>query len=619
MAKKIEETYKVLDQISHVLLRPGTYVGSNVPNTSQKWILSEDLKKMEQKEITYIPSFLKIFDEIITNSIDESKRNKKLDKIEVIVDLKENKITVKDNGVIPCVIHKELKKYVCEVIFGELMSGSNYDDTEQRDVAGLNGLGSKLTNIFSKEFSVRSADGKNEFFQVFKNNMKERSKPIVKKSTKRFTEISFSPDLKQFGLENIDLDHFKMIQKRVYDLAGTNHNIKMYFNGDLINFKSFQDYISTYSTDFYFEESKDKRWSIGISNSENGFQQVSFANSTETYDGGTHIDYILNQIITRLREFFLKKHKVDIKPSDIKSHIFLFANVIVINPSFSSQTKEKLITEPKFFGSEYKVSEKMIAWIMKSEILNSILDWIERKKEADENKLTRQLNKNISNAKVDKLIDAKGKERWKCSLMLFEGLSASSAFRKYRDSQLQGAFSLRGKFTNATDLTIKKLMANEEVVNMMSSIGLKIGEKANLKNLRYGRIIIMTDADYDGDSISGLLLNFFYQFWPELFENRIIYKSLTPIVVATNTKNKKQKISFYTQKEYSDWENKTNLKDWDIKYKKGLAALVDDEYEQIIKDPKLIAIKSSDFCAEKLEIWFGKNTEGRKKEIIENE
>ena len=143
MAKKIEDKYKVLDQISHILLRPGTYVGSNKPSTSLKWIFDDG--KMVQREITYIPSFLKIFDEVITNSVDEHQRNPKLNRIDVNIDLGKNKISVRDNGGIPIVIHKEHKQYVPEVIFGNLMSGSNYDDTEERTVAGTNGLGAKLS------------------------------------------------------------------------------------------------------------------------------------------------------------------------------------------------------------------------------------------------------------------------------------------------------------------------------------------------------------------------------------------------------------------------------------------------------------------------------------------
>jgi DNA topoisomerase-2 len=407
-----------------------------------------------------------------------------------------------------------------------------------------------------------------------------------------------------------------MIEKRVYELAACNTDLKIYFNGKLIQFKSFEDYVKLYVKDYFFETTKDKSWSIAISLSENGFQQVSYANSTETYDGGTHVDYIMNQIITSLREFFLKKHKVDVKPSELKNHIFLHLNSTIINPSFSSQTKEKLITEIKDFGYTFEVSGKLIAQILKSEIVHSILDWIQQKKNADDNKLQRELNKKLSKIKVEKLIDAKGKDRWKCSIGLFEGDSAISAFRKYRTPELMGAFALKGKFVNVSEMTNQKLVSNDEVVNLMASIGLKLGQEIDLKTLRYGRVLFYCDADSDGNSIVGLLINFFYKYWPEMFSRKMIYKVETPIVVAIPKSKTKKKILFYSQTEYNDWALVNDLKNFEIKYKKGLAALVDDEYQDIINSPRTTLITKDDLSEGSLDIWFGKNSDLRKTELL---
>lgn len=612
--KNIEDKYKVLDQISHVLLRPGTYVGSNKPNKSNRFIINKN--QIDTQEITFIPSFLKIFDEVIVNSIDEHKRNPKLNRIDVFVD--KEKITIKDNGGIPVIMHKKHKQYVPEVVFGNLMSGSNYNDGDKRKVAGLNGLGAKLANIFSEKFIITTCDGKKQFTQTYTNNMRKRNKASVKSSKLNKTEITFYPDFKQFDIDEIDEHHYKMIEKRVYDLAGCNPKINIYFNKKKINFKSFKDYVKLYKDDFIYEESKDKNWNIAISNSENGFQQVSFSNSTETYDGGTHLDYILNQIINELRMFFKKKHKYDVKPSELKQHIFIFINSTVINPSFSSQTKEKLITEVKDFGTEYKVSKALIQSIIKSEIIESVLDWINQKKIAEENKVQRKLNSKLSKIKVDKLIDAKGKTRWKCSLSIFEGDSASSSFRKFRTPELMGSFSLGGKFINVSDISNKKLVNNKEAVNLMAAIGLKLGKDVNIKDLRYGRILLYMDADTDGNSIAAQLMNFFYTYWPELFERKMIYKAETPIVVAQLKvkKGKGKKLLFYTNEEYQKWLSKADVKKWEIKYKKGLAALVDDEYKDIIQDPKLTLLEIDKGTKDLLNTWFGKSSDLRKKELL---
>lgn len=411
------DKYKKLTDREHVILRPSMYLGSMKPNTSERWLIEND--RMVLKQITVIPAFIKLFDEIITNSIDESKRNdSKLNQINVTIE--GEKITIYDNGGITVEKNNE-GEWIPEMVFSNMRAGSNFSDDEQRTWAGTNGVGSSCVNIFSKEFSISTCDGKNQFSQVFSDNMSKRTTPIIKKSKKNHTEISFTPDFEKFTMTGIDESHFKMLEKRVHDIAACNTSLKIYFNDKLINIKSFEDYIKLYTETYFCESKKDKSWSVGIALSENGFQQVSFANTTETYDGGTHVDYVLNQIITQLREFFLKKHKVDVKPSELKNHMFLFLDSTIINPSFSSQTKEKLITEAKDFGSTFEVSSKLVAQILKSEIVNSILDWIQQKKNAEDSKLQRDLNKKLSKIKVEKLIDAKGKDRWKCSIGLFEG------------------------------------------------------------------------------------------------------------------------------------------------------------------------------------------------------
>jgi len=609
--KTIEQKYQKLDHLEHVLLRPSTYIGSIKMNTESRYILNED-NKFKLSSIDNIPAFLKIFDEILTNAADESKRKgSKLNTIKVTID--NNKIIIMDNGGIPVVKHKEHKEWIPEMIFGTLMTGSNYDDTEEREVAGTNGYGVKLCNIFSKEFYISTCDGKKRFEQTFSNNMRDRTNAKITTSTKNHTIISYIPDYERFGLTSMDDNHLQLIKKRVYDIAGCNPKLKVFFNGEEIKIKTFQDYIKHYVDDCFYEE--DKRWSIGIAASNEGFQQVSFVNSTETYVGGTHVDYITNQIVSQLREYFAKKHKVDIKPSEIKQHIFLFINATIINPAFSSQTKEKLITEVKEFGSEYSISNKTIQLILKSEIVESILDWIQRKKDADENKLARDLNKNLSKLKVEKLIDAKSRERMKCELFIFEGDSANGAFRKYRNTDTQGSFCLRGKFINATELTTSKLVENNEVVNIIAALGLQLGQKPDLMKMRYGKIYFGCDADVDGSSIAGLLINFFFKYWPELFEHKMIYRLETPIVVAINHKTKKS-TNFYTQSEFDKWSQTINHKDYNIAYKKGLAALLDAEYADIIRTPNLTLIETDLKSKEYLNIWFGKDSELRKKELL---
>jgi DNA gyrase/topoisomerase IV subunit B len=608
-AAEISKKYEMLDEIQHVLKRPGMYIGSTKPHDTTEWLQNSE-GRFERKDVQYNPGFLKLFDEIVSNSVDESKRSDKLNQIHVTLNRSTGEISIWDNGGIPVIVHTELKVYIPEMIFSNLRAGSNFNDDESRIVAGTNGVGASLTNIFSKRFTVKTADGKNEFVQTFTENMSKKTDPKIKSTDKNFTEISYLPDFSRFGMTGIDEIHVEMIRKRLIDIAACNPQLKVQFNNEKFRFRTFKEYADLYIDGGFFEKSEN--WEIVVAPSTNGYQTISYVNSIETKDGGTHINSIQGQIVDRLRMMIYKKHKVDIKPNDIRNHMMLFVNCTIINPAFSSQTKEKLITEPKDFGSTHEISDRLIKQLFSSELVASILDWIERKKMAEERAELRKLNKNLSTAKILKLIDAKARDkRENCTLGIFEGMSALSAVRKFRDAQTFGAFPLKGKFLNVSEMKNTEIIKSEEVVNLMGSLGLRLGEDP--ENLRYGRILIYTDADPDGDAIAALLLNFFGRYWPELFDQGKIFRVLTPLVVA---KRGKEVLSFYTKDEYQDWESKTVTKHWDVEYKKGLAALEDDEYQEIISNPRAIQLNRDSMYKESLHTWFGGNSELRKQKLL---
>jgi DNA topoisomerase-2 len=635
MEKSVEEKYKKLDDIEHVLLRPGMYVGSTKPREEDVFFLTlreqeegegKPLRAMASRRVNYNPAFMKIFDEIISNSVDEHRRNPKLNEIRVRVDRDAGLVAIWDNGGIPVVKHAEYDQWVPELIFSNLKAGSNFDDTEDRLVAGTNGVGSTLTNIFSKTFRVRTSDGKNEFDQTFKNNMRDKGEAQVtpKKSKFGFTEISYTPDLARFSLKEIDADHAEMMRKRCLDLAACNPKLKIRFTlvaagtevEDVFSFAAFQDYCRMYTppeSKLFYEESG--RWKVGVATSEGSFSQVSYVNSVETKDGGSHVEYVVYQILNWLRERLKKKHKIDLKPQEIRNHVFLFVQADIVNPAFSSQTKEKLITEVRDFGSKWEPSEKLLKQIFDSEIIQRILDWAEQKAQAEERKKLRELNKLVGREKILKLIDAKATSgRYRCSLALFEGDSATSAFRKYRDPMLQGAFPLRGKVLNVAELAPIDAVKNHEIKSLLIATGLKMGEEP--KDLRYGKILIYADADPDGDSITGLLVNFFGRYWPELFKEQRILRVMTPLVVA---KKPGVTLPFYTHEEFDTWQAEQGareLKKWDIAYKKGLAALEDQEYKEIIQNPKMFAIVPGEDFRGVLDCWFAGNVKLRKDKIL---
>jgi DNA topoisomerase-2 len=608
--KSIEQKFRKLSDIEHVLLRPGMYVGSTKIRDDEVWLLSDE-KSLVKRKVTYNPAFLKIFDEIVSNSVDEHRRNPKLNEIRVKIDAEKGSISVWDNGGIPVVIHADHGEWIPEMIFSNLKAGSNFNDDEERLVAGTNGVGSTLTNIFSTTFRIRTCDGSNAFEQVFSQNMRDRTEPKIVKWKENFTEIFFIPDVSRFDMTAIDEDHVQMMRKRCLDLSACNPKLKIKFNNEIFKFTSFKEYCALFSDKVVYEEID--RWRIGFLPSNGSFEQVSFVNAVETRDGGTHVDYVTQQAVEWIRERVRKKHKVDLRPSEIRNHFFVLVQSDIVNPAFSSQTKEKLITEPRDFGSKCEISDKMLKLIFESEVVQRILDWAQQKALADERKQLRELNKNLAKGKVLKLIDAKARAmRHNCTLALFEGDSASSAFRKYRNPDSQGAFPLRGKFVNVAEVPSAKVIQNQEVKDLLTAIGLRMGEEP--KDLRYGKVLIYSDADPDGDSIAGLLINFFGRYWPEMFAQGRICRVMTPLVVA---KKKDQKMWFYTSAEFDAWQSKQkDIDKWDIAYKKGLAALEDDEYREIIQNPNLFEVRLEQNYKKILDAWFGPDPSIRKIKIM---
>jgi DNA topoisomerase II len=624
MSKNIEEKYKSLTDIEHVLLRPGMYIGSVVTEKTDKYILNKDTNKFELKSVDYNAGFIKLFDEIISNSVDESKReDTKLNTIKVIVSKLDNSIVVWDNGGIPVEMHKKEKKYVPELCFGRLRSGSNFNDDENREGVGTNGLGSVAANIFSTEFVVETADGKNKFKQSYSKNMSKQTKPVISNSFQHFTRITYIPDFERFGMTEIDDDAFSLIESRVYEVAGTNPNLNVYLNDKLIKIKSFKDYCMMFldnEGDLMFDETDDHKWSIGVAPSQNGFQNISFVNSVNTFMGGSHVEFILNQFIPEIREKVNKKYKTDILPGQIKNQICLFVNATVSNPKFSSQTKERMISEPSSFINPIKLTDKFITQICKSEIVNLITDWLEQKKNADEKKAEREANKVISKVKVEKLVDCKfagGLKKDLTSLTVVEGDSAGSGFRKFRNAFTQGMLSIRGKILNVRCASKDKIRANAEIQGIMAAMGLKFGispfEYRNGKlfkdNLRIHEIRIASDQDFDGYHISGLLINFFAYFWPELIKEHRLARIDTPILIARQGKKVEK---FYYQNDFDDWCKKNDLSKWEIEYNKGLGSLNDDDYKELVQTPNLYYYEFDDLAKEELDIWFGNDTEKRK-------
>lgn len=608
--KTVDERYRKLDEISHVLLRPGRYIGSIASHTAEVYVLNSDATKMESRTLTYCPALLKVFDEVISNSVDFSKTadGKHVTRIEVSIDRLTGSLSIMDDGGIVVQRHKEYDQYIPELIF-ELRAGTNFDDTEDSTLAGQNGEGGALTNIFSREFNVLTSDGKNQFFQRHTDNSRTKTVPSITPSKKHFTQISWIPDYEKFGMECLDQDNFDRLVKRVYDVAACNTNLKVFINGTQIKIKNFQAYVDMFVDESVYVEFPN--WKIGVAAAKDGFEHVSFVNGTETTIGGQHVHYITEQLVSSLREFFKKKHKVEVKPSEIRQHLMLFIDATIIRPRYSSQTKEDLITEIKNFGTSFEFPESTIKQILKSSVIKSVLDWVAAKEHAQLLAESRKLDKNLDKTNLRKIVkftDATEKvNRLECMLFICEGDSANNSILSARTPMI-GSYPLKGKPINAMDADLRDLMANKEFVDLLAVTGLKVGQKVTSpSDLRFGRLVSCSDQDSDGQHIFGLLTAMITKFWPEVIEMGMFYKFITPLLKVRVGKNE---LLFYTLDEFAQWEAKNLGVKYDIRYLKGLGSSTAKDFAGYFKDMEKHLIRVTIDSMKDLEVVdlvFGKS------------
>uniref|UniRef100_A0A182K2H0 DNA topoisomerase 2 n=1 Tax=Anopheles christyi TaxID=43041 RepID=A0A182K2H0_9DIPT len=605
--KSIEKIYQKKSQLEHILLRPDTYIGSIEMVKEPMWVYDKEANKMVQREITYVPGLYKIFDEILVNAADNKQRDPKMSTIKVEINQETNTISVWNDGHgIPVVMHKEEKMYVPTMIFGHLLTSSNYNDEEEKVTGGRNGYGAKLCNIFSTKFTVETASKqyKKCFKQSWGENMAKTTEPKIKEDFvgNDYTKITFSPDLSKFKMEKLDDDIVGLLSRRAYDVAASTRGITVYLNGQRVPVKTFKDYVELFLKDATDDvggqvkvcyESVNERWEVAVAISERGFQQVSFVNSIATTKGGRHVDYVADMIVKQLTEVLKKKNKggVTIKPFQVKNHMWVFINCLIVNPTFDSQTKENMTLQSKSFGSKCALSEKFITAVSKSGIVESVLQWAKFKAQTDLAKTSGSKKSKIKGIpKLEDANDAGSRNSLNCTLILTEGdsaktLAVSGLGVVGRDTY--GVFPLRGKLLNVREATHKQILENAEINNLIKILGLQYKKKYltmdDLKTLRYGKVMIMTDQDQDGSHIKGLLINFIHTNWPELLRLPFLEEFITPIVKAT--KKNGEELSFFSLPEFEEWKAETNNSHtYNIKYYKGLGTSTSKEAKEYFQN-----------------------------------
>jgi DNA topoisomerase II len=640
--------YKKKTPIEHILDRPDSYIGSREAHQEHRWVWSEETRRMEWREVTYNPGLYKIFDELVVNALDHvvrqaevADRAKRVTQIVVTVTPTEL-VVMNDGEGIPVTVHAEEKVMVPELIFGHLLTSSNYDDEEEKVVGGKNGYGAKLANVYSREFTVRTCDARILYEQTFTNNMRSIGKPVMKKcatGAKPFTEIRAVPEVERFfpGSSAIPADMLDVLRTRVVDAAAiaSANGCRVFLASAVggaaahIPIASFEQYARLFTEEGVpiFYERVGPRWEIAAVLSRHlhaealpDDRHISFVNGIFTRRGGKHVDAVGRTVLSAFCEGPGKK--LDLKPAQLKDALTFFVNATIVNPSFESQSKETLTTASNKFGSTFKVSETFVKRLAKEGGL------LEEAQAVLDAKLSREAKKvdgrkTSSVRGIPKLEDATWAGTAKsaeCTLILTEGDSAAStaiAGLKVVGRERFGVFPLKGKVLNVKDVSEEKKNDNEELTRIKKILGLQHGRKYTaVSQLRYGRVMIMTDQDVDGSHIKGLLINLFHTEWPALLELGFLCCLMTPLLKATRGA---KTLCFYSASEYDKWllaPESNGGRGWHVKYYKGLGTSTAVEAREYFTSMNTVDFEWDATANDSIDLAFNKKRSDDRKEWL---
>ena len=665
------DSIKVLKGLEAVRKRPGMYIGDTDDGTGLHHMVYE----------------------VVDNSIDEALAGFCKN---IIVDINEDgSITVKDDGRgIPVDIHKGEKKSAAEVIMTQLHAGGKFDHDSYKVSGGLHGVGVSVTNALSEKLELYiERDGK-KYFIEFKNGEAKAPLKVVGKSKSSGTEIKFLPSKKIFSSTKFN---FSIIQKRMRELAFLNkgikislndltqkkhRNIEFKFDGGIIEFVEFLDdqrekLINKNNKDLfrkpiYFEGIKNNvfvqcslKWNAGYNE-----DVYPYTNNIYQKDGGTHLLGFRNALTRIINKYtseqnLLKKNKVTLSGDDVKEGLTCVLSVKIPDPKFSSQTKDKLVSSEVRNIVENIVSEKLSIWFDQNPSISKII-LTKIIQAAVARDVARKARENVRRKGAldltglpGKLADCQNSKQDGTELFIVEGDSAGGSAKQGRNREYQAVLPLRGKILNtftevngsknngrSNDLRTKilsKMISSNEIVTLINALGLDPkDEEIDIKNLRYGKIIIMTDADVDGSHIRALLLTFFnnkpfnklieqghvYLAQPPLFKinkgSKGIYirdeKELESHIIKNSNNMKKLKKG---SKDYEKWiqfeKSKLNIQRF-----KGLGEMNPEELWSTTLNPEtrnLLQVQYSKNLQKDqdlIQILMGNNVAARKDFIVDN-
>lgn len=618
-----KKDWKKLNDFQHGRLRNEMYFGSR--DLHHQTVLGYGPKGAVPGEETWVPAVFTAFREVLDNALDECITHGHGNTVRVTFDEATMHITVEDNGRgVPIDFDEEEGAYAATVLLSNLKAGRNFD--ERGNSRGMNGIGASMVNMCSEYFVLDiNRDGKN-FNQRFRESDDEHlvDEPIIMPTSAKETgtRIEFKLSAKVF--KNLVLPE-AFVRARVYEVALCYPNLKVFYNGERVVTRGTVErslFPDTKPVSFAVKEAGfiSEFWLVPNFMADGSEMAYGLVNAIPTFNGGTHIDAFKRYFFSGLIEALAstsKKRRLQPNRSDIADGLLCFNITEMDGASFDSQNKTRLINEtcardvkkalddPEFFK---RVIRNYPEWI--ESIYARCAERTQKKDSADASKLA----KKTLREKVEKLQDATGRDRTKCILFLGEGDSAISGITDARNSEIHGGLPLRGKVLNVNGKSIKTILENAALCQIMGSIGLVPGQKANRALLRYGAVYITTDADEDGKNIAALLVNFFYTLWPELFadpKRPFLYVFDTPLIIAVRGKTRR----YWYNETYEEFEPDA-YKGYDVTRAKGLAALKREDWEHVLANPKVQPIVDDGELKEALSLLFDETRADDRKDFI---